>query len=319
MDIVVGRFPPPLGGVSVFVQRKYAFVRASGGSRVDLGCSDWPFRVLRCALFSDGKFLLNTGNFFIFLFFYAFGLLPRTCIYDHNASRHYWGRGWRERFYLFVVNRAFEVRVVHQHLMDRYREKGFNGKVVVETPFLPPDESLRAEIQAGYKREVREFLAQMDARKVALSASKYALGADGVEIYGVRLFLFGLRALRSRGVAVKGLLAIADWKGDAEPSDLREEIQSLVADGLLVTMFGQNEFWPIYESLDCFLRLTSTDGDSVSVREALHYGCAVLASDVVPRPDGVSVCKADDENDFVAALMRVLTLSGKRVGFQEVQ
>ena len=42
------------------------------------------------------------------------------------------------------------------------------------------------------------------------------------------------------------------------------------------------------------IRATSTDGDSLSVREALDSGVRVLATDCVDRPDGVTLFKYND-------------------------
>ena len=45
---------------------------------------------------------------------------------------------------------------------------------------------------------------------------------------------------------------------------------------------------------DLFLRTTLFDGDSISLREALHFGVPVIATDRAPRPDGVSVIPAEN-------------------------
>jgi glycosyltransferase involved in cell wall biosynthesis len=43
----------------------------------------------------------------------------------------------------------------------------------------------------------------------------------------------------------------------------------------------------IWRASDIFIRATNTDGDSISVREALSMGTSVVASDASPRPKGV--------------------------------
>jgi hypothetical protein len=47
---------------------------------------------------------------------------------------------------------------------------------------------------------------------------------------------------------------------------------------------GQKQLWPVFKYKPLFLRLTPTDGDSVSVREAIYFNCNVVASDVIQRP-----------------------------------
>jgi hypothetical protein len=58
---------------------------------------------------------------------------------------------------------------------------------------------------------------------------------------------------------------------------------------------GQNTFFIsephdfnlVLKEADCFIRFTTTDGDSLSVKEALFWGKDVIASNVVSRPNGV--------------------------------
>jgi glycosyltransferase involved in cell wall biosynthesis len=56
------------------------------------------------------------------------------------------------------------------------------------------------------------------------------------------------------------------------------------------------------------LRPTATDGDAVSVREALHLGVPVVASDVVERPTGARVFALDDPKALTARILEALAL-----------
>lgn len=56
-----------------------------------------------------------------------------------------------------------------------------------------------------------------------------------------------------------------------------------------------------------YLRPTRTDGDAVSVREALDFGVPVIASDVVERPPQVTALPLNDKEAWVDAIIRMLT------------
>ena len=60
-----------------------------------------------------------------------------------------------------------------------------------------------------------------------------------------------------------------------------------------------------------FLRTTLYDGDAVSVREALHLGAPVIATDNGMRPEGVYLTPISDADGLLAATLSVLA-SGKR-------
>jgi len=62
---------------------------------------------------------------------------------------------------------------------------------------------------------------------------------------------------------------------------------------------------------DVMLRTTLYDGDSISVREAVHFGVPVVASDRAPRPEGVRVVPAENLACLTEAIERCL-LEGAR-------
>lgn len=55
----------------------------------------------------------------------------------------------------------------------------------------------------------------------------------------------------------------------------------------------------LWHETDVYIRPTSTDGDSVAVREALDLGVQVVASDVCPRPNKTIIYKFNNMYDFV--------------------
>lgn len=65
-------------------------------------------------------------------------------------------------------------------------------------------------------------------------------------------------------------------------------------------------FIKLIERSDIVLRPTNTDGDSVTIREALYLNKTVLASDVVKRPYGVCLFKNRDIDDLEINLEKII-------------
>lgn len=63
---------------------------------------------------------------------------------------------------------------------------------------------------------------------------------------------------------------------------------------------------------DLMLRTTLYDGDSISVREAVHFGVPVVASDRAPRPEGVRIVPARDPERLREAAEQCLRNGGGR-------
>lgn len=59
------------------------------------------------------------------------------------------------------------------------------------------------------------------------------------------------------------------------------------------------QFYPILMKSDIFTRPTTSDGDAISLREALYLKTPSVASDVVPRPEGTVLFKNRDVADFI--------------------
>jgi glycosyltransferase involved in cell wall biosynthesis len=63
---------------------------------------------------------------------------------------------------------------------------------------------------------------------------------------------------------------------------------------------------------DLMLRTTLYDGDSISVREAIHFGVPVVATDRAPRPEGVRVVPAQDLARLCEAAEQCLSNGARR-------
>ncbi len=66
------------------------------------------------------------------------------------------------------------------------------------------------------------------------------------------------------------------------------------------------QFYPILMKSHLFLRPTNTDGDAVSLREALFFGVPSVASDVIPRPKGTIIFKNRDIDDLTRCVREIL-------------
>ena len=69
---------------------------------------------------------------------------------------------------------------------------------------------------------------------------------------------------------------------------------------------------PAFDERTIYLRPTRTDGDAVSVREALARGVPVIASDATSRPPGVRVVALVDTEDWVRQTRRAILAPAPR-------
>jgi glycosyltransferase involved in cell wall biosynthesis len=99
---------------------------------------------------------------------------------------------------------------------------------------------------------------------------------------------------------------------------LREELRRR-ADGmpygehvLLCGDVGREVALRVIADSDLMLRTTLYDGDSIAVREAVHFGVPVVATDRAPRPEGVRVVPAQDLARLCEAAEQSLSNGARR-------
>ena len=75
----------------------------------------------------------------------------------------------------------------------------------------------------------------------------------------------------------------------------------------------------LIECSDIVLRPTNTDGDALTVREALFLGKKVLASDIVERPEGTILFKTRDIDDLEKRLSSIINERKLKPGKDYIQ
>lgn len=196
-------------------------------------------------------------------------------------------RGWIMRQFDRVIG-------VNQEIVDVFKRYGLPGKHVslIQPHSLPPGPPT-----VDIPEPLRSF--QSTHKPILLSVGLLEPEYD----LPLQIDVIGL--IREK-FATAGLILIGS--GSLEP-DLRDRINSKVYDRdvLLCGDVDRDVTLMVISDCDVFLRTTLFDGDSISVREALHFGVPVIASDCAARPEGVNLVPKTDLNALLAAIETCLS------------
>jgi len=308
--VVMARLPPPLGGVSVFSKRKIMQLVRQGCivTVVDFSSRVWPLRLISCAWFRRrSRYLVQTIRPGILVLLFLLGLMSRVSLYDHNHSRHLKPGTFRYGLFSFFARRAREIVVVHEHLISFHQKMGVTA-IRVESPFIPPDESEEESILATYPHWVLEYVSGDEGPCILNSASNLAISRNGEDLYGVYETLKLIKRLRENGVPARLLFACPLYDAARLSDAALQLIEELQTQNAVRFLHGQKEIWPLFKRVRGFLRTTATDGESVSVLEALYFSCPVVASDVVPRPTGVITYRFGDGDSLYYAVRKAFLI-----------
>ncbi|HVF56889.1 MAG TPA: glycosyltransferase family 4 protein [Pyrinomonadaceae bacterium] len=309
--LLIGSYPPPLGGVGVFIKRYKRKLEGEGHTVVVLDPIRLTKREFYTRLFgarfrSYDLVSLSFPSFHVMAVLLATGLAGKTEVWDHNWRVLEEWSPVRLGFYRHFLRRCRELILVAPHLKDYYREHGVElaPQTRVRHAFLPPPLEEEAEIVKTYAPETLAFV---EAHRPVVVAGGFRINFHkGVDLYGLDMCVELIGELKKTHADAGLLFAL----GEFADADYRERIERRISElgvaGNVHFMTGQKEMWPLFRRADLMVRPTFTDGYAVSLAEALYMNCPAVASDAAERPAGTVIFANRDQNDFLRKCRDVL-------------
>ena len=312
---IYGPYPPPYGGISVHVKRLCPLLDAAGITwRVYNAVGD--FEVIpeivnvtrRKARAGLASLLYSRHKAFYVLSTRSLprlwaGLLARrrrrVILHIDGASFHdaiHYGGWWERHENLFAVRNVWGVIGVNRSITELAAEiRGSKDRVWCIPAYLAPADGDGNSVDDGICAFTQCH------RPTMLAMGRVSRDRWGADVYGVELLIKLLARLQDGGWEKAGLVFVLRSPEDSEGEELlalRRMIERLgLADHVLIHC-ADGELVPMMDRCDLMVRPTSTDGDSVAVREALSRCLPVVASDCVVRPEGAILHRTGDLTDL---------------------
>lgn len=135
----------------------------------------------------------------------------------------------------------------------------------------------------------------------------------GGDLYG---FDIALKAFYRFKKQIDENVLISVSINDIRSEELHKRIKNYIAknnldNNVLFIYEEMPEIWPIYITSKVLIRPTCTDGSALSVKEAMWFETPVVASDCIPRPEGVILSKNCPSDELFGKLMKVYKSNGR--------
>jgi glycosyltransferase involved in cell wall biosynthesis len=286
--LILGRIPPPNGGVTVHVSRLIEALKHKKPESFEF--IDFRKRPVKACL----KLLcckvvhLHSSNPYLQLFLALACrlLLKKTVITFHgNLGR-----------YGFLKNciADFSVRLASTPIVlnteSLHKARIINKNAICLTAFIP------ASIPTSLNPQLLENLHKFREKyKILFCTNAWKLTFDkhGNEIYGITGIIRNLEKTTHAG------LVISDSSGSYEV--YIQKLFGKIPDHVF-TISEKHDFRNVLALCDAFIRNTTTDGDSLSIHEAIDRKVIVFASDCVTRPFACRLFSNIELVDFVSEL-----------------
>ena len=322
---LMGGYPPPYGGVSVHIERLHGYLqdqdipfvlydtyrKTRRDNIVPLGrpkILSYFWRVLTTS--AKVVHLHTSRNLIRVLAAMATMLARKKLVITVHGSSLANGYGKRSNaltrtMTTWAMRRAKHVFAVNPEITELCGALGLAADRVTTLPAFIP---LPAD-RMGPERIPPEVRAFIEAHSPMLvGAGWFGAIVNGQEVYQFDFMLRALARLRETHPNMGQVLLISGTHDEAyrqQTFALREELG--LADAVMfVDGVGTDVACSIFQACDVFVRPTTTDGDSVALREALHLHKPSVVSDAIPRPEGCRVVATADLSQYVGQLLTTL-------------
>ena len=316
--LLIGPLPPPIGGVSIHIKRLSSLI----ADEFDIDYIDESHSI------KDEYFNLRTFR----LSHYLKKVIKADILYIHSGKR-------RLVIFHIIVGRFFFKKIiitVHgfpessnkmQKLADSFFYSQANRiiavnpvilenlkmplhKAIVKYAFLPP----AMDVEPDLPEHLSSWLKMMKKkRQIVISANAYQLKYfNSQDLYGLDMCIETATRLIKKGLNVCFVYNVSSLEKNR---DLFENYQKIIAEGGFADRFlllnEELSFVRLITYSDIILRPTNTDGDALTIREALYLGKPVIASDVISRPEETILFRNRDNDDLEKKIEETIRLGIK--------
>lgn len=206
--------------------------------------------------------------------------------------------GWI-KFYSKWANKIIVVNQEMATILD-------NPKTQIKEAFLPPNLNLEPNLP----KELEGILHLNSDKKIIVSNAFRLDMHNNEDLYGLDLMVDVALKIKSENLPYKILFVVAsqdDKYGFLKINQDRIEKKNIQEQ---IEIFNHPiSFVKLVDKVDLVVRATNTDGDALTVREALYLQKPIIASDAVQRPGGTVIFENRNSTDLFDKIHQTIQLS----------
>jgi glycosyltransferase involved in cell wall biosynthesis len=325
--LLIGPIPPPNGGVSIHLLRlskliendfEIDFIDESRSIKNDV-FNIRSFKLVQYfrKIKKSDLIYVHSGSNILRIFHLVIGCITskKIILTIHSYPN-------KKKFFLRYIDEFFfklasTIIIVNSEILGRISLP--LEKCVVKPAFLPPV----METEPFLPEYVSSWISNRKNRgKLIICANAWQLKIfNNQDLYGLDMCIDVASKLVGNSIPISFVFNVSSL---AVGENLYMKYQSIIKKLNLTDSFlllNENlSFVRLIEQADIVLRPTNTDGDALTIREALYLNKTIIASDVVNRPSGTILFRSRDTNDLrikiIESINKELHMPGNQLNHQ---
>lgn len=278
MILIIGTIPPPIGGVTIHVSRLIEWLEKCNFPYYELLKVNDLLRftkLIKIINFRAVHLHTSSPQLRLLLSIFCYIFRKKLIITYHGDLLRF--KSIRNMFDLISVKLSTYPIVLNN---KSYKiAKKYNKNSTIISAFLPP--TSEKFLPKSLLKEIIN-LKSKHKRLFCTNAYDVSFDKDGNEIYGISELVRYFS--QNKDIA----LIISDPSGNYREYLTKNEF---IDESNILLISKVHSFYEVLKNCDVFIRNTTTDGDSISIREALFLHKEVYATDCVSRPKGCNLYK----------------------------
>lgn len=177
--------------------------------------------------------------------------------------------------------------------------------------FIPPVLSEEPPLDSSLSQWIERVRKHKDSVLMVSNASSLVFN-NGQDLYGLDICCEAMQLLNSSRKRFYLVFVVVNCEEPHVLDAYRRAINEHGLDGNVLLLDKPCSFVRLMSVSDIVLRTTNTDGDSITVREALSLGVPVIASDCVQRPDGTILFETRNPYNLVDVIKETVKTGAHR-------
>lgn len=257
---------------------------------------------------------IHSGNWILRIYFLLIAIiLKKKIIVTLHSLRL---KGLKLSITSYLLRKTCRVIAVSDEIKQKLPINILN-KIILLEAFLPPD----IENEPVLPEEIVNCISEHRNKCCLIAANAFRLKKmQNGELYGLDQCIEVAKKAKSDSYALHIIFVIGTIKDEDKPylEFFQQKIKNKNIESHITIYPSSLSFIRLINEVDIVLRPTLTDGDALTIREALYMNTSVLASKVVKRPKFTTLYETANVDDlfFKIKELRRLTNNNQLLQFK---